>query len=175
MLHFKFGPPSQEERFVFGAQRPGYPSTSVSTQDVQTWISFMKGQGIHRVCCLLTPSQLSYYEDDLLDMYRHEFGPDNVCWAPIDDFHLSEEATLQARILPFLKESVDRKEPVVVHCSSGSGRTGHVLAAWLVCAHNARVEDALAAVTATNRNPYEAVQAGNATLDELHALLDLRS
>jgi len=171
MIDYKFGPASQEEQFVFGAQRPGYPSRYVGAQDVQEWISFMRDRGVRRVCCLLTQSQLSYYEDDLLDMYHEEFGQDNVCWVPIEDFHLSEEATLKETILPFLKESQDRKAPVVVHCSGGSGRTGHVLAAWLVSAYSYPVEDALTTVRSMNRNPYEAVHADIATLDELYALL----
>lgn len=39
---------------------------------------------------------------------------------------------LTGKILPFLLEADKQSEKVVVHCSGGVGRTGLVLAAWLV-------------------------------------------
>ncbi|MEW6495955.1 MAG: protein phosphatase, partial [Cyanobacteriota bacterium] len=45
---------------------------------------------------------------------------------------------------------------VVVHCSGGIGRTGHVLAAWLASARGFSNNAAIAAVRKTGRNPYEA-------------------
>jgi len=171
MSEFGFGPASQSEQIVFGAERPGYSSKSVSLSDVQKWISFMKRQGPKRVCCLLPQNQLSYYDEELSDSYRKEFGQDHICWAPVEDYHLCDVATLTERILPFLKESDIKGEPVVVHCSGGSGRTGHVLAAWLVFGRGFSVEDALLAVKKMGRNPCEAVNYGNATTHELFALL----
>ena len=52
--------------------------------------------------------------------------------AEVEDYHLCDHATLERHILPFLHESDQTTTPVLVHCSGGSGRTGHVLAAWLV-------------------------------------------
>jgi protein-tyrosine phosphatase len=60
---------------------------------------------------------------------------------------------------------------VVVHCSGGSGRTGHVLAAWLVRYRGLEAGTALSEVRSTGRNPQEAVDAGLATLAELNRLL----
>ena len=62
-----------EETIVFGASRPGYPSETVSVKQVHDWISAMQRAGIHRVCCLLPPKQLAYYEVDLLAEYRKAF------------------------------------------------------------------------------------------------------
>lgn len=171
MNDFSFAPASEDEQIVFGAQRPGYNSRAVGLSDIQEWISFMKEQKIECVCCLLPQNQLEYYEVDLLDIYHKEFGRENVCWAPIEDFHLSEPNTLQKEILPFLGDSDAKGQRVIVHCSGGSGRTGHVLAAWLVFGRGLSVEDALENVQNTGRNPYEAVNCRKATKKKLYALL----
>ncbi len=160
-----------EETIVFGASRPGYCSETVGAKQVQDWISAMQRGGIRRVCCLLPPKQLAYYEVDLLAEYRDAFGASNVCSAEIEDYHLCDHATLENTILPFLLESDRKNTPVVVHCSGGSGRTGHVLAAWLVRKRELTVDEALAAVEATGRKPREAVDCGYATKKELRCLL----
>lgn len=131
----------------------------------------MKQRGITRVCCLLGPDQLAYYED-LLGQYRMAFGDGSVRSAPIKDYHLCDPATLEDKILPFLFESDASAARVLVHCSEGSGRTGHILAAWLVRGRGLAVESAIQAVEASGRNPREAVQSGNASEAQLHALLD---
>lgn len=81
----------------------------------------------------------------------------------------------------------------MVHCSGGIGRTGHVLAAWLVSIRGFSNKDALAkltvrvafrrkgiaAVKRTGRNPYEAAIASMFTfknplkvVQELNVLLN---
>lgn len=135
MNAYNFGPASDEETTVFGAQRPGYPSQQVTAAQVVDWIDFMRTNDIHRVCCLLTNVQMSHY-GDLPGMYR-----------------------------------------TVVHCSAGSGRTGHVLAAWLVYRHGLTENEALRAVTHVadvQRNPFEAVDR-EATHEALYALLPRRT
>jgi hypothetical protein len=44
-----------------------------------------------------------------------------------------------------------------VHCSGGVGRTGHILAAWLVAGRGFTHQEAIATVQKTGRNPYEAI------------------
>jgi protein-tyrosine phosphatase len=173
MNDFRFGTARNDETIVHGAWRPAYPAKSVnSLEPVREWIDFMARKGIRRVCCLLSPEQLAYYHpDDLLEEYRSQFGASNVCSAPIEDYHLCDECLLDTVVMPFLIESDEAAMPVVVHCSGGSGRTGHVLAAWLVRHRGLPVDDALAAVIATGRNPREAVGCGNASEDELRRLL----
>lgn len=174
MERFRFGPAREGEFVVYGAQRPGYDSRSVDKPAVQEWIDFVFGSGIRRVCCLLPPNQLAYYRVDLLGEYRAAFGDANVLHAPIEDSHLCGRPLLEQHILPFLADSDSRTVPVVVHCSGGSGRTGHVLAAWLVRHRGLDVETALSQVRSTGRNPKEAVASRRATLAELNDLLSGR-
>jgi protein-tyrosine phosphatase len=170
---YKFAAACEQELIVFGASRPGY-----SAQNVHDWIDFMKSQGIGRVCCLLPDTQLARYSD-LLGIYREVFGIGQVCWAPIEDFQLAERETLLQKILPFLATADQLGEKVVVHCSGGIGRTGQVLAAWLVSGRGLSNSDAIAATTRTGRNPYEAaivalLKGRNPwkVVGELNALLD---
>ncbi|MDF5730794.1 MAG: dual specificity protein phosphatase family protein [Rhizonema sp. PD38] len=147
---YKFAAAWEHEPIVFGACRPGY-----SNQQVSDWVEFMKHQNIKRVCCLLPEKQLALYSN-LLGIYQQEFGSQQVCWAPITDFHFSSLETLTKKILPFLVTADKQSEKVVVHCSGGIGRTGHVLAAWLVSIRKFSSQDAITAVKTTGRNPYEA-------------------
>jgi len=149
----KFAAASETELIVFGAARPGYRDAEIAE-----WIEFMQGHNIKQVCCLLPDSQLIRY-GDLLGTYRNIFGCDRVCWAPIADFELVDRDILLDRILPFLASANSKGERVVVHCSGGIGRTGQVLAAWLVSGRGLSNKQAIAAVKKTGRNPYEAVAA----------------
>ncbi|WP_236739020.1 protein-tyrosine phosphatase family protein [[Phormidium ambiguum] IAM M-71] len=150
-MMYKFAPASENETIVFGSARPGY-----SNEQVSEWIEFMHNQGIQRVCCLLPESQLRRYSN-LLDFYRQSFGLDRVCWTPIEDFHLADPEILIQQILPFLAAANQNHQKVVVHCSGGVGRTGHILAAWLVAGRGLSGKAAIAAVKQTGKNPSEAV------------------
>jgi protein-tyrosine phosphatase len=155
---FNFGPASEDESFVYGAEEPGY--------NTNAWIAFMRDQGIERVCCLQKERI-----PDLIRIYTKEFGEDNVKEASIVDYHLATLTTLKHKILPFLQDSYEKKKRVVVHCAGGRGRTGHVLAAWLVFHYGIKPSDAISTVERMGRKPKEAVYSGNASMDELLELL----
>ncbi len=170
---YKFAAASPRETIVFGSARPGY-----SSEKVNEWIEFMESQHIKRVCCLLSHTQLDRYSD-LLGVYRQTFGCDHVCWSPIEDFQLADRQILTQQILPFLAIADNLSEKVVIHCSAGIGRTGHVLAAWLVAQRGFSNKTAIATVKQTGRDPYEAVSFAllkgrnpGKVMTELNALLD---
>jgi protein-tyrosine phosphatase len=148
---YRFAAACENESFIFGSAKPEY-----SDEQVQAWILFMQQQGIQRVCCLLPLAQLAGYSN-LLETYEQTFGIEQVCWAPIADFHFATPDMLAHQILPFLAVADQRQEKVVVHCYGGIGRTGHILAAWLVAGRRFSSQAAIAAVKQTGRNPYEAV------------------
>jgi protein-tyrosine phosphatase len=145
---YKFAAAWEQENVIFGSAKPRH-----SEADVAQWVVFMRSQGIQRVCCLLSSSQVADYSD-LLMIYRQEFR--QVCWAPIEDFQLVNRETLVQQILPFLADAALCKEKTVVHCSGGVGRTGQILASWLVYKRRPSNREAIAAVKRTGRNPYEA-------------------
>jgi Polymorphic toxin system, DSP-PTPase phosphatase len=62
------------------------------------------------------------------------FGATCVLMEPIADHHLCSRQALRGNILPFLRIADSGSERAVIHCWGGNGRTGHVLAAWLVAA-----------------------------------------
>ncbi|PSP85373.1 protein phosphatase [Halobacteriales archaeon QS_6_64_34] len=166
----RFAPAAPDELYVYGACTPGWHSAAGHDAAIDDWVECMRAEGIERVCCLLTGCQL----DDcgaILDHYHEAFGERNVLHAPVRDHHLIPESILVEEILPFLAESRAAKAPVVVHCLAGIGRTGQVLAAWLVYNRDYGPERAIETVTENGRDPTDAVRMGNATEDELHALL----
>lgn len=150
-----FGPAATGEPTVFGARRPGFPLPRVSSATVAMWIQFMQSQQIARVVCLLPARQLAAY-NHLLEAYEQSFGTSNVCWSPIRDFKLADATALTQVIMPFLAAADQHAERVVVHCSGGIGRTGHILAAWLVSFRGMSNQQAIQAVRQTGRNPREA-------------------
>jgi len=168
---FGFLAASRDEKFIYGSERPGYPEKTVSHETTMNWLGFMKNHGIKRVCCLLTKDSFDDYDQNLLTLYDQYFGNDKTCWAPIKDFHLADSSVLTKKILPFLEASALNNEHVVVHCAGGKGRTGHVLAAWLVFKHQYSIEQALSEVISMGRSPYEAIEMGNATHGQLVTLL----
>lgn len=170
---YRFSAASEHELIVFGSAKPGY-----SDQKVCEWIEFMKGQGVQRVCCLLPAGQLAPYSN-LLETYQQLFGNHHVCWSPVIDFELVDLNPLTQKILPFLSEADQNHEKTVVHCGGGIGRTGHILAAWLVYGRGFSNQAAIAAVKKMGRNPYEAAIAAPfkgkspfTVVKELEVLLD---
>lgn len=152
---FNFAPAGPSETIVYGARRPKHPRLAPRSESVTDWIEFVKSQDIKRVCCLLDEQHLQEY-NDLLGTYLSAFGSESVCHAPIPDFTMVDQPTFCGRILPFLNDADASGDPVVVHCSAGSGRTGQILALWLCTRRGYELDAAIESVEETGRNPLEA-------------------
>lgn len=161
---FNFFPAGEHEEYVFGAQRPGreYFNEQVPKSEVDKWIEFMKKDNqIKGVCCLLDSEHLGLYEPDLIARYESEFGAKNVCHSPIQDYTPFSREQMEKKILPFLRKFAYQKQKVVVHCSAGKGRTGLVLAGWLVSARDYEPHEAIDQVKSKYRNPEESIGTGD--------------
>lgn len=166
----RFAPAAADETHVFGSCAPGWHSAGDHSTAIDEWIRSMRDRGIERVCCLLSGTDLDERGGNVA-RYRRSFGDEHVLHVPTADHDLLEDATLDDEILPFLRDSADRNMPVVVHGLTGIGRTGQVLAAWLVAHREYEPREAVHAVRETGRDPREPVHAGNASMAELRALL----
>jgi protein-tyrosine phosphatase len=149
---YRFAPAAYQELIVFGAAKPKYSKTSV-----EQWIKFMQAKKIEKVCCLLERASLNRYSVDLLATYHQEFGQQCLLWQPLKDFQIPESQILIEKIIPFLITADEKHQKIVVHCAGGVGRTGIVLAAWLVSRRGLSNSQAIAAVKQNKRNPNEAV------------------
>jgi protein-tyrosine phosphatase len=168
----RFAPAAPDEEVVYGACCPGWHSAGTHEAALDQWISFMQAEGIERVCCLLTGRQLDAHDANI-GRYRNAFGTENVLHAPVLDHRLADLETLEDDVLPFLAAADAAGEPVVVHCLAGIGRTGHVLAAWLVAERGYDPHRAIETVREMGRDPLEAVEHDNATRQDLLDLLGL--
>ncbi|WP_136689714.1 protein-tyrosine phosphatase family protein [Halorhabdus amylolytica] len=163
---YRFAPAAPGEAYVYGAAAPGWHTAADHETAVSAWIDFMREREIERVCCLVPGADAEGCQYNL-DRYAAAFGEQHVLHAPLLDRRLGHQAVLEESILPFLEESVRLESPVVVHGLAGLGRTGQVLAAWLVDGREYEPESAIETVEEMGRFPEEPVEDGNVTEEEL--------
>jgi len=167
---------TDEYRMNFAPVVPGdthiYGSSSPHKEkDFSKWYTFMKSQGITKVLVLLNQDDLIKIEKEsgfnVLEQHKKEFGADNIMWVPVKDFSYMPRDDFFNKVYPFLENAVVNDEKVVVHCSAGIGRTGHVLLAWLVHHEGMSAEEAKEVLWSgdATRNPNEA--GGGESLAEL--------
>lgn len=125
-----FGPCTiKRDDILFTCQRPGTDPKEkgkgvVPKEDVNKWLTFMKGNGITDVLVLLDENELEVYPDPgLLELYKA--GGINPHLTP-----LSPDGAYN-QIMDILREVEQRNGKAVTHCTGGTGRAGRVAAAWL--------------------------------------------
>jgi protein-tyrosine phosphatase len=153
-------PARRGEPTVFGADAPG-GGLIIDTSEAATmqWVDVMRARGIRRVCCLLDERQLDRWDEfELLALFGREFGEDRVLHAPIQDYQTCSPDLFLGRILPFLSAAERAGDRAVVHCMAGRGRTGQVLAAWLIAARGSSPKSAVDDVASAGawRDPLQA-------------------
>ena len=168
MTRCRFASAAPDTDLVYGACEPGFDS-AVATPEA--WAEYMQKQGIERVLCLLEYTKVSDHKR-LLERYQTEFGDTHVKHVPLTDHRIMRQKKLTNEILPFLTDSVRHQQPVDVHCKAGIGRTGQVLAAWLVYQHGYTPTEAVQTVSDRKRNPNQAIELRLARQEELTELLE---
>ena len=166
----RFAPAASDESFVFGACAPGWHTAAGHERAVDDWLDYVAARDIERVCCLMPGRQLDTTGLNVA-RYQSAFGESKVCHAPIPNHHLATPEQLNGEILPFLADARDAEERTVVHCLAGIGRTGQVLAGWLVYNRDYGPKKATETVREMGRDPSDAIEAGNADPADLTALL----
>ncbi|EFJ47331.1 hypothetical protein VOLCADRAFT_92104 [Volvox carteri f. nagariensis] len=105
-----------------------------SRASVEEWSDFMSRHGVQRVVSLLSDTELDTYSEPLppalAARFRRAVVLDAKAPGAVD------------KLVTELKDAVDAKEKVLVHCWGGGGRTGIALAAWLVRNHGLIPEQA---------------------------------
>lgn len=115
-----------------GSSRPGAFGTSLAAD-----LAVLRGHGIQSVLTLTeTPVVAHELEAAGLDTLH----------LPVNDFHAPTTQQM-LRALAYIDASLAENMPVVVHCMAGQGRTGTILAAWLLQS-GLSADDAIAEIRA---------------------------
>lgn len=167
---YNFGPASSLIPLVYGLEAPGTPGKAGSPYAAQEpsticnvvvteWAAMLRLAGIARTLCLLTPDELACYSPPGYASLVEQQGLRPACESVYADGAWD-------RICAVLAAAEAAGEKVAVHCSAGAGRTGLVLAAFLV-AHKGlsaeqavrEVRDAAAAASVTRKCEVDKVEA----------------
>lgn len=105
-----------EEGNVAGMRRPG------SLHPLAEDLAKLRMVGVGAIVSL-TEIALNEHHTDQADM--------TVLRVPIPDFHAPTLSDIN-QVVRFIHQSLEDNRSVVVHCTAGLGRTGTVLACWLV-------------------------------------------
>jgi len=134
-----FAPASSRDSIVHGVERAGMRSEfdrpgAIPAEAVSEWREFMEAQGVTRGISLMTEEEMSWFPEPGL------LASDVL---PVYDHVVTFEPGAAKEIMALLRKAEEAGEKVVVHCCGGQGRTGMVLAAWLVERYGLSPEEAV--------------------------------
>lgn len=115
-----------------GCSRPGAHGASIADD-----LAVMRDHGIRSI--------VSLTESPVLAHELETAGLDTL-HLPVDDFHAPTTQQM-LRALAYIDASLAENMPVAVHCLAGQGRTGTILAAWLLRS-GLSADDAIAEIRA---------------------------
>lgn len=115
-----------------GCSRPGAHGLSIADD-----LAALRDHGIQSV--------LTLTETPVLAHELEAAGLDTL-HLPVDDFHAPTTQQM-LRALAYIDASLAENMPVAVHCLAGQGRTGTILAAWLLRS-GLSADDAIAEIRA---------------------------
>lgn len=145
---YNFAPASTRDEVLYGAARPGAsqqlcyrPDLKLPASVITEWAYWAKGEGFERVITLLSPSELDTYQGSVVDVLSHQFS------GHYSNIVMDRPGALQ-QVLAAVRTAQEAGDKILVACWAGAGRTGQVLAAWLVQQYGLTPEEAAEEVKA---------------------------
>jgi len=96
-------------------------------------LKWLQSQGIKHVLCL---------DEDYMNVYKKKLHYLNVKLIDIIEFEAPDSETIES-IVNYLRNVKEQKEPVLIHCRAGWGRTGTILAIYLMEFYNKTAREAI--------------------------------